>query len=190
MPRVSLENRLLAHISSGVVDPTAMTQMRLEIREHKYSRDLLKYLLSIETHYPETELMTEALSPGLILLEMRRASIPIDNKRHCLVHPSEYDPFNYLLIGNETINAGANCRANAEQDFGRESDWIVWSRDIAEFGHSRIAYVSRYLLRGQISELRRAAPDTISRLIAEGYGIGLQGLKKPILIADVATLTG
>lgn len=184
----SLDSRLSEKIATKATNTTAMEAMKKELQARRDCKELAAMLMSVEDHYPRSELMDEALSPGLRLLEVREIQIPILNRFHALCHPTETNPFNYILLASEAVNSGANVRANVNWNFGPQTDWIMWSADVVEFGFEKIAYVSRYHLSGILSDVRRACPDTLSRLEAEANGLSLQGLKRPIFIVDAYSL--
>lgn len=186
--RLSLEARMDAKMAKGEVDNTAMSIAKRELKNIRKFNELASGLMELEEGYSEREEMREALAPGLLLLEVRRQPVKIENRYHFLVHSTEYDPFNFLLVASDTANQYANIRVNANNLYGPQEDWIIWAKDVVQFGSERIAWVSRYWLSGELSELRRAAPDSFSRLISEASGLSLQGLKSPIFIARASAI--
>ena len=177
----TLKDRIALKIASGTVENSSLTNMRDEMDWVQHHKNHISFLLEFEgkTKARIVELR-EVILNNLILETVEIRYIGNSNPFAFLLHTSEYDPFNHLLIGSDYLNYLSAIRAqhHSPVDFGAEETWLIWNTD----GES----VYRFLARGSLAALRQNYPDLVTWTIVRDAGVDIRLMQHPKMIMRLA----
>jgi hypothetical protein len=146
--------------------------------------------LNFEGQYEITHQVNVRLADSLELQHISVKYLGNQNFFPTVMHSSEYDPFNHILLASDYVNYNAAIRAqhsghapgngypSGPKEFGMKQVWFVFTEELIDGNYS----IVRYKVCGFLSALRQKFPDAVTMTILRDAGVDIRNLNIPRMI--------